>query len=79
MSPVKFTEGDATMVIKKEIRIWQGAPARLMVEAEGYVMVRRKGGVPFVVGIKDWSASPLAAPGEGNNIDSRMLRAPGGE
>ncbi|TAN44063.1 MAG: hypothetical protein EPN26_17005 [Rhodospirillales bacterium] len=61
-------------MVKKEVRIWKDTPARLVVSAEGYVMVRRKGGVPFVVSAKEWSAAPLADEAEHKGISSRLLK-----
>lgn len=55
------------MAIKKEVRIWQGSSARLMVQAEGYVMVRRKGAAPFVLSLKEWDSAPLAEPDRVNS------------
>ncbi len=34
-------------------------PARLMGWAEGYVMVRRQGCMPFIASRRDWDAAPL--------------------
>ena len=35
---------------------------RLVAKAEGYAMVRRKGGMPFVITEKMWEAAPIAHP-----------------
>ena len=42
--------------IKPEVkwRQWWSSPARFLAEAEGYVMVRRKGGMPFVISKREW-------------------------
>ena len=45
-----------------EWRWWHGGPARKMVEAEGYIMARRKGCMPFVVGRREWEALPPCEP-----------------
>ena len=37
-----------------EWRWYHGALARFMASAEGYVMVRRKGGMPFVISKREW-------------------------
>lgn len=36
---------------------------RLMAYAEGYVMARRKGGMPFVLTVEEWNA--IRKPGNG--------------
>jgi hypothetical protein len=58
-----------------EARIWKGGPIRLMASADGYVMVRRPGKLPFVLSNSDWVDLPLAESGAGEAISPRMLRA----
>lgn len=38
-------------------------PARLVCEAEGFAMVRRRGGTPFVVEAHAWAEAPLQERG----------------
>lgn len=43
--------------------VWKmdrGAPSREMTRAEGYVMARRKGCVPYIVSVRVWDALPEA-------------------
>lgn len=37
-------------------------PARLVVIAEGYAMVRRPRAIPFVITAKDWEVAPILTP-----------------
>lgn len=41
----------------------RGAESRYMVDAQGYVMVRRPGCAPYVMTLKDWMKLPSAADG----------------
>jgi hypothetical protein len=42
----------------RNIRQDRTGPLRLMASAEGYVMVRRPGAMPFVIAEKDWLSLP---------------------
>lgn len=44
----------------RSTRLVSGSPARLMASAEGWVMVRKVGCVPFVMTKDDWLAAPEA-------------------
>ncbi len=46
--------------VKGEQRIERGYPSKFMARADGYVMVRRKGCLPYVMSEKDWLALPAA-------------------
>jgi hypothetical protein len=48
--------------VKLERRIRGGAEVREMARAEGYVLCRYKGAMPFVLPERDWNALPLAEP-----------------
>lgn len=48
---------------------------RLVAQAEGYVMVRRKGAVPFVMAAEDWMALPVVEAAGNDAIPGRLLRA----
>lgn len=39
-------------------KIDRGSPSREMARAEGYVMVRRKGCLPYIIAAKTWDALP---------------------
>lgn len=41
----------------------RGAESSYMVDAQGYVMVRRPGCAPYVMTLKDWMKRPSAAEG----------------
>lgn len=41
-------------------KIDRGFPSREIVRAERYVMVRRKGSIPYVIPETEWNALPLA-------------------
>lgn len=43
----------------KERRDYGGGPIRLMAKAEGYVMVRRPGCLPFILSVKEWESLAL--------------------
>ena len=66
------------MTKRAEARIWKDGPIRLMASADGYVMVRRPGKLPFVLTAAEWGELPLTPPGEGALISPRLLRAGGG-
>lgn len=46
---------------KSERRVDHIGPLRLMAEAEGYVMVRRPGCMPFLMSADKWRALPELA------------------
>ena len=51
----------------RTIKPWQWerpGDVRLVVKAEGYAMVRRKGAMPFVITAKMWDEAPPAIAGE---------------
>jgi hypothetical protein len=39
-----------------------GGPVKFMAEADGYVMARRAGCMPFVVSVTDWNRWPESNP-----------------
>jgi hypothetical protein len=43
----------------KVYRLRNHGPARFMVEAEGWVMARRPGCIPFLIARDEWEALPL--------------------
>ena len=47
----------------KDARWHNGRESRLMVECDGWCMVRRPGAAPYVMFAKDWHALPTAAEG----------------
>jgi hypothetical protein len=47
---------------------------RLMAEADGYIVVRRSGEVPFVLRASDWQALPVEEPAAGDVVSPRALR-----
>lgn len=51
-----------TTKIKTEWRIDRDWPSKLMVKADGYVMVRRPGCIPYVMWEKDWEKLPMTKP-----------------
>lgn len=53
-----FKRGDIVIVqhltgVKGRQEIWEASPAKIMVIADGYAMVRHKGAAPFVVSLRD--------------------------
>lgn len=56
-----------------EARILGHGPIRLLAAADGYVMARRPGKLPFVLSQKAWDSLPVAAAGD--DISPRVLRA----
>lgn len=51
------------MTVKKgETKQCDGGPIKAMACADGYVMCRRPGCIPFVLTVKEWDRLPPAKP-----------------
>src|SRR5690606_3170026 len=59
LRPAPHSHKEPTM--KRTVwKIDRGFPSREIVRAERYVMVRRKGSIPYVIPETEWNALPLA-------------------
>lgn len=59
------------MSIRVTDKWYRGGAIRWMLCADGYVMVRKKGSIPFVLPKSEWEALPYAEDGE---RDERAFR-----